>query len=82
MTFTAEAESACDTSLNACESGTNLDNYLPHPNVGAIHFQPGLEWIFTRDIALNIFADYQRWPIFNADDNNSLVLGFGINFYT
>ena len=82
MTFTGSAESACTNSTVCDTSQTNLANLLPHPNVGAIHFQPGMEWIFTRDIALNIFADLQRWLIFNADDNNSLVLGIGINFYT
>lgn len=82
MTFTATAEESCNTALLACSSGTNSTNYLPHPNVGAIHVQPGLEWIFTRDIALNIFLDYQRWLIFNADDNNTLVIGLGFNFYT
>ncbi len=82
MAFTGTAESSCDTSLPACQSGTNSSNYLPHPNVGAIHIQPGFEWIFTRDIALHFFADYQRWLIFNADDNNTIVLGVGINFYT
>jgi hypothetical protein len=50
--------------------------------VGAVHLQPGFEWIFTRDIGLNVFIDFQRWLIFNADDNNALVFGIGINLYT
>ncbi len=82
LTFTDRAEVACELG-SLCETDrTNLDNFLPHPNVGAVHLQPGFEWIFTRDIGLNVFIDFQRWLIFNADDNNALVFGIGINLYT
>ena len=84
QTFTNKAEAGCDPNQGAfCDpSRTNLDNFLPHPNVGTVHVQPGFEWIFTRDIGLNVFIDFQRWLIINADDNNAVVFGIGISLYT
>jgi len=82
LTFTDRAGMACEQGALCETDRTNLDNFLPHPNVGAVHLQPGFEWIFTRDIGLNLFIDFQRWLIINADDNNALVFGIGINLYT
>jgi hypothetical protein len=82
FTLSTVAEGLC-TDNEVCESGeyTNSENFFPHPNVGALHVQPGLEWVFARDMALHIYADTQYWIIFNAPDNISLAVGLGVNFY-
>lgn len=81
FTLSTVADELCTG--DTCEPGdfTNSENYFAHPNVGALHIQPGLEWVFTRDMALHVYADAQYWIIFNAPDNISLALGLGINFY-
>jgi hypothetical protein len=75
-------ESACEDDFVCGGTDDNEAAFLPHPNVGGVHVQPGVEIIFTRDMALHIFADLQRWIVFNADDNNAVVIGGGIIFYT
>jgi hypothetical protein len=84
FSFASAAGDSCEGVLGLpyCNSGTYQDNFLPHPNVGGVHGVGGVEFIFTRDIAINVFLDFQRWIIFNAADNNSFALGAGIIFYT
>ena len=83
MTFKSVAESDCTVAtICGAQGGTNEANFLPHPNVGGAHFQPGVELIFTRDVAIHLYVDLQHWFIFNAADNNALVFGLGVNFYT
>ena len=84
FTLSTVAEEVCTGAT--CEGGdsggfTNSQNYFGHPNIGGIHLQPGLEWVFTRDMALHIYADTQYWLIFNAPDNISVAMGIGVNFY-
>lgn len=81
FTLSTAAEQVCTG--NTCEAGeyTNAENFFGHPNVGALHVQPGLEWVFARDMAFHIYADTQYWIIFNAPDNISVALGLGVNFY-
>lgn len=84
FTLSTVAEEVCTGAT--CDGGdaggfTNAQNYFGHPNIGGVHIQPGLEWVFTRDMALHVYADTQYWIIFNAPDNISLALGLGINFY-
>jgi len=83
FTLSTVADEVCTGNAEICEPGdySNSENFFGHPNVGALHIQPGLEWVFTRDMALHIYADTQYWIIFNAPDNISLALGLGINFY-
>ena len=90
FSFTSQSSTSCDSSIYSdvglCGTGdagsTNAENYLPHPNVGGIFLQPGVEFIMTRDIALNVFTLYERWILLNAADNNSLAFGLGVIFYT
>ena len=81
LTLSTVSDEVCTG--NTCDAGgfSNAQNYFAHPNIGAFHLQPGLEWVFTRDIALHIYADTQYWLIFNAPDNISLAMGLGVNFY-
>ena len=84
FSFNSAAEDPC-TDEAACGEGVgsaNLDNFLPHPNVGAVHLQPGIEIIVDRDIAVHLFADLQHWFLWNAADNQSVVIGLGFNFFT
>lgn len=84
FSFSDQADSECEAGVaDLCgNGGSSATNFLPHPNVGGVHLQPGFEWIFTRDTAFHLFADVQRWIIFNAADNNAVVLGAGIIFFT
>ncbi|OGQ90006.1 MAG: hypothetical protein A2289_22155 [Deltaproteobacteria bacterium RIFOXYA12_FULL_58_15] len=66
-----------------CNSGsTYSSSYLPHPNVGGLHLQPGLELIVSRDTALHLFVDIERWIVFGPDDNWGFVFGLGILWFT
>ncbi len=80
FSFTEAAGADCADVI--CDSGTYASNYLPHPNVGGVHLQPGFEVIIGRDLALQFFADVQHWIVLGAADNNSVVLGIGILFFT
>lgn len=62
-------------------TGENFDNFVPHPNVGGIGLQFGLEWVFARDFAWNVFVDTQRWLVFNAEGNWAFVFGTGVNLF-
>lgn len=81
FTLSTLADEICSGSSCDPRGYSNAENFFTHPNVGALHLQPGLEWVFARDMALHIYADGQYWLIFNADDNISLAVGMGINFY-
>lgn len=67
-----------------CNGGgiNNEDAFLPTNNIGAVHFQPGLEVIIQRDVALHFYVDVQRWIRFSAQDNWAPVIGVGVNFFT
>jgi hypothetical protein len=82
ISFKDAASSDCTDGVACVDGGSNTSNYMPHPNVGGLHVQPGVEWVFTRDIAINLFADVEHWIIFNAPDNNAVVIGIGILFFT
>jgi hypothetical protein len=80
MSFTDAASGDCDLT-DVCSGENNSAAYLAHPNVGGVHLQPGLELIFKRDLGIHIFVDIQRWLLFNANDNNSVVAGIGVLFF-
>ena len=82
MSFKTEA--TCDsTSATYCEGdNNNFDTYLPHPNVGAVHLQPGVELVIKRDVAIHLFIDLHHFFILNAPDDNGIVLGAGMIFFT
>ena len=84
FTFADAAGADCSgADVVGCTDGSsNSTDYLPHPNVGGIHLQPGLEYVFTRDMAINVFADVQRWLLFNAPGNFGVVVGIGILWFT
>ena len=84
FTFSSQAEDAC-TDASACGDGiddTKLTNFLPHANVGKLHLQPGIEILVERDIALHLFVDIEHWFLWNAPDNQSVIVGLGFNFFT
>lgn len=77
-----DASANCSADDIGCtDNGSFEVDYMPHPNVGAFHLQPGVEWVFTRDMAIHFFADLQHWIVYNADDNNAVVLGLGLLFF-
>ncbi|MEK7704305.1 MAG: hypothetical protein AAB426_05050 [Myxococcota bacterium] len=84
MSFSSLAEQSCEDTLvcGYSETATYEAEMMPHRNVGALHLQPGLEFVFDRDIALHGFVDLQRWLVINAADNNVVVFGLGVTFFT
>lgn len=84
FSFATGADDACvDPVVCAAGAGSsNFDTFLPHNDIGGVHLQPGVELIFTRDIAFHVFTDIQRWIIFNAEDNHAVVVGLGMIFFT
>ena len=74
LSFNQQAAEAC-TNESVCNGDTNQINFLPQAWVPAIHIQPGIEMIVSRDIALHIFLDLQHWFVINAEDNQSIILG-------
>lgn len=84
FSFTSAADDSCLGGISFCDgtTGSNMNTFLPHNDIGMFHVQPGFELIFTRDTALHIFADLQHWIVFNASDNNAIVIGAGIIWYT
>ena len=83
--FTASSVSgdSCGDITSICNgSDSNMATFLPHNNLGIVHLQPGVEMIFTRDVALHFFVDLQHWIVFNATDNNAAVIGVGFIFFT
>jgi hypothetical protein len=80
--FSSSGGAACDNSTGFCPDGqSNIDTFLPHTNVFGLHLTPGVELILSRDLALNVIFDYQRWVVINADDNNVFNVGLGLTFY-
>jgi len=82
MTFASQASEDCVDQTLCGGTDTNQSEYLPHPNVGLLHIQPGVELLWARDIGVNLFVDLQRWLIYNAADNNAVVIGVGLVFFT
>jgi hypothetical protein len=81
MSFSSNASDTCDPTLCGADS-TNETTYLRHPNLGAVHLQPGVELILRPDTALHIYIDAQRWLPLNATGNWGLVAGVGVIFFT
>lgn len=82
FSFASTTDDTCTDELLCTGGGTYEENLLPHNDIGAVHFQPGVEMIFSRDIAVHLFADLQRWIVINAEDNMAIVLGLGFSFFT
>ncbi len=84
FSFTTQADQTCVDVVICSEGGdaSNMDAYLPHNDIGGVHLQPGVEMVFTRDTALHLFVDVQRWIVFNAEDNYGIVVGIGLVFFT
>lgn len=81
MTFNSLAGESC-TDAVLCGGSDNEQAYLRHPNIGALHLQPGVEMVLERDFAIHLFVDIQRWLVLNASDNTSVVVGAGVLFFT
>lgn len=84
MSFSSLAEQSCEDTLvcGYSETATYEADLMPHRNVGALHLQPGLEFLFTRDIGLHAYVDLQRWLVINAADSSAVVFGLGFTFFT
>ena len=84
MTFSSSAASTCDPNLEIVCGGdySNETLFLPHPNVGGVNGQLGVEITMMRNIALHIFGNGGRWLVLNAEDNHSIFLGLGVIFFT
>jgi hypothetical protein len=83
FSFSAAASNACTGGITYCTgTDSNTATYLPHNDIGMFHLQPGVEMIFTRDTALHFYLDLQHWIVFNAADNNAVVVGLGFIFFT
>lgn len=82
LSFSTQAGNNCGIAGLCGDGQSTFDaNFLSHPNVGAAHLQPGAEIILARDVALHLFVDLQHWLIWNAVDNQAVVLGIGIMFF-
>jgi hypothetical protein len=81
LSFSDAIEESCAAEFCGSGETTNLEAYLGHRNVFMLHLQPGIEFILQRDLALHLYADLNRWIIFNADDNPSVVGGLGVSYY-
>jgi len=86
MSFASSGGDTCDPTLcgssNAGADTSNTSIYLPHPNVGAVHLQPGIEIIIHPDTALHLYLDGHRWLPLNASGNWGFVAGVGLIFFT
>ena len=58
-----------------------LDNYLPHSNWGTINLQPGFEYVFMRNVSLQLALDIERILIWSGDDGWMLLFTGLLNFY-
>jgi hypothetical protein len=65
-----------------CTGTTYQGSYMSHPNVGGIHLQPGIELIISRDTAVHLFLDAQRWILFGPPENWAFVINVGVLFFT
>jgi hypothetical protein len=86
MSFSSNASDQCDGAIcgaaNQTDQASNESVYLRHPNVGAVHLQPGVELIIHPDTALHLYIDAQRWLPLNATGNWGVVAGVGVIFFT
>ena len=83
FSFSSLSNNTCTSAATYCSStDSNTATFLPHNDIGMFHLQPGVEMIFTRDVALHFYLDLQHWLVFNAADNNAAVLGLGFIFFT
>jgi hypothetical protein len=84
FSFTSASGDTCANGLYGICDGANTfgNEFLPRTNVFGFHIEPGIEFIFTRDIAFKLSADMQRWIVFNADDNSSITIALGFVFFT
>lgn len=82
FSFTGDAGSDCVNLPDMCTGTTTYGNaFLPHNNILAAHFEPGVEFVIARDVAIHLLFDLQRWVVINADDNNALTIGLGMTFF-
>ncbi len=81
VSFSSLASDGCDVTVCGTDT-SNEEAYLRHPNVGAVHLQPGIELILQRDLALHLYVDAQRWLLLNTTGNWAFVGGIGIIFFT
>ena len=85
MTFSSSASSTCDPNLGdiVCSGDSSNETlFLPHPNVGGVSGQLGVEITMMRNVALHLFSNAGRWLVLNAADNHTVFLGLGIIFFT
>lgn len=81
LTFADLADDTCTDPTFCLEDTSNQDAFLPTSNIGAVHLQPGLEYVFKRNTAFHVYVDVQRWVRLSAPDNWAPVFGFGMLFY-
>jgi hypothetical protein len=82
LSFAALSGEECTSGFTYCDGATYGESFMPHPNIGGVHFQPGVELIVSRDIALHMFLDVQRWILFGPPDNWAFILNVGVLFFT
>ena len=82
LSFASLSGEDCGAEAVFCTGTTYQNSYMPHPNIGGVHFQPGVELIVARDIALHLFLDVQRWIVFGPPDNWAFILNLGVLFFT
>ncbi|MEO1170471.1 MAG: hypothetical protein AAFX94_00235 [Myxococcota bacterium] len=81
LTFAELANDTCSDPVFCSSQPSNKAAFLPTSNIGAIHLQPGLEYVFKRDVAIHFYLDVQRWIRFSAADNWAPVFGAGVTFF-
>lgn len=82
FTFLDTAGQLCNADICGAPGFSNEQAYLPHPNAIGLHIQPGIEWLFTRDMGMHFFVDPQVLFVLNAPPPISIVGGIGIIIYT
>ena len=78
LTFAELSDDTCSDPVFCSNGPSNKDAFLPTSNIGALHLQPGLEYVFQRDVAVHVYVDIQRWIRLTAPDNWAPVFGVGI----
>lgn len=81
FSFSGNDSNTCTDSVYCLNQGTVGDNFLPHTSIFALHFEPGVEFIVMRDVAIHVIFELQDWLIFNGPNNYAFTTGLGITFF-
>ncbi len=83
LSFSSLRDNGCVDNVycSGISSETNIQTFLPYPNIGGLGAQFGTEFILQRDLALNVFVRYDIWLPFTAPPTHGPAFGLGLNFF-